>query len=98
MYASQVKGVRQRKGRHEGRAVVRTGGAAWSREEGSRRIDLARQQGSSRAMAQSEQRELLAALAAYAVALTRIGHPVPYRMRSELAMYRAMFDPTRRRN
>lgn len=61
-------------------------------------IDLARQQGSSRAMAHSEQRELLAALAAYAVALTRIGHPVPYRMRSELAMYRAMFDPTRRRN
>jgi hypothetical protein len=49
-------------------------------------------------MSQSEQRELLAALAAYAAALTRLGHPVPYRMRSELAMYRAMFDPTRRRN
>ena len=61
-------------------------------------LDLARTQGSSRAMSQSEQRELLAALAAYAAALTRLGHPVPYRMRSELAMYRAMFDPTRRRH
>jgi hypothetical protein len=61
-------------------------------------LELARTQGSSRAMARPEQRELLAALAAYAVALTRLGHPVPYRMRSELAMYRVMFDPTRRRS
>jgi hypothetical protein len=61
-------------------------------------LELARTQGSSRAMAQSEQRELLAALAAYAVALTRLGHPVPYRMRNELAMYQAMFDPTQRRH
>ena len=57
-------------------------------------LDLTRTQG-SRAMAQSEQRELMAALAAYVLALTRLGHPVPYRMRSELAMYQAMFDPTR---
>ena len=60
-------------------------------------LELTRKQGSSREMVQSEQRELLAALAAYAVALTRLGHPVPYQMRSELAMYRALFDPTRRR-
>ena len=61
-------------------------------------LDLTRTQGSSREMTQSEQRELLAALAAYVVALTRLGHPVPYRMRNELAMYQAMFDPTRRPN
>ena len=60
-------------------------------------LGLTRNDGSSRTMAQYEQRELLAALAAYAVALTRLGHPVPYRMRSELAMYQAMFEPTRRR-
>ena len=58
-------------------------------------LDLTRTEG-SRALAESEQRELLAALAAYAAALTRLGHPMPYRMRSELAMYRAMFDPPRR--
>jgi hypothetical protein len=61
-------------------------------------LERARTQGSSRATAQSEQRELLAALAAYAVALTRLGHPVPYRMRNELALYRAMFDSTQRRH
>ncbi len=44
----------------------------------------------------SEQRQLLAALEAYAVALTRHGHPMPYRMRSDLSMYRAMFDTKRR--
>jgi len=60
-------------------------------------LDLARAQGSSPAMIQSERRELQAALAAYAVALTRLGHPVPYQMRNELAMYQAMFDPVRRR-
>jgi hypothetical protein len=60
--------------------------------------DLARTQGSSRAMARSEQRELLAALAAYAAALTRLGHPVPYWMRNELAMSRSMFGRTPGRN
>ena len=60
-------------------------------------LELTRSQGTSREMAQSDQRELHAALAAYAVALTRLGHPVPYRMRNELAIYRALFDATRLR-
>jgi len=38
------------------------------------------------------QRSLLAALEQYAAALTRHGRPVPYRLRDELAMYRAMFN------
>ena len=50
----------------------------------------------TRGLAQSEQRELLAALAAYTVALTRLGHPVPYRMSREMAMYEALLAPTRR--
>ena len=55
-------------------------------------LDLARMQGSLPGVAASEQRQLLAALEGYAVALTSHGHPLPYRMRSELAMYRAMFN------
>ena len=59
-------------------------------------LDLARTQRALRGVATSEQRQLLAALEGYAFALTSHGHPMPYRMRSELAMYRAMFDPARR--
>jgi hypothetical protein len=44
----------------------------------------------------AEQRLLLAALEQYAAALTRHGRPMPYRMRDEMAMYRAMFSSTRR--
>lgn len=57
-------------------------------------LDLARAQGSLRGVTTWEQRQLLGALESYAVALTSHGHPMPYRMRSELAMYRTMF-PTR---
>ena len=45
--------------------------------------------GSSRAA--TEQRELLTALERYAAALSVHGSPMPYRMRNEMAMYRAMF-------
>ena len=58
-------------------------------------LDLARTAGTVRGAA-TEQRAMLAALEGYAVALTRHGHPMPYRMRSELAMYRAMFRPVQR--
>ncbi len=57
--------------------------------------DLARTQGSAHGVASSAQRRLLTALEGYAVALTSHGHPMPYRMRSELAMYRAIFNPSR---
>jgi cytolysin (calcineurin-like family phosphatase) len=60
-------------------------------------LDLARAQGSVSGLAAPEQRRLLAALEGYAVALTRQGRPVPYRMRTELAMYRSLFDPDLRR-
>ena len=60
------------------------------------RVDRERTRGRLRGAATSEQRLLLAALEAYAAALTTHGHPMPYRMRSELAMYRAMCDSTRR--
>ena len=61
------------------------------------RVDLTRPQESLRGESKSQQqRQLLAALEAYAAALTAHGHPMPYRMRRELAMYRAMFDSTRR--
>lgn len=39
----------------------------------------------------AEQRLLLAALERYAAALSHHGRPMPYRMRDEMAMYRAMF-------
>jgi len=60
-------------------------------------LDLARAQRSLPGVASAEQRRLLAALEGHAVALTSHGHPMPYRMHSELAMYRAMFDPPRPR-
>jgi len=60
-------------------------------------LDLARTRRSLPGVATSEQRRLLSALEGYAVALTSCGHPMPYRMHSELAMYRAMFDPVRPR-
>lgn len=60
-------------------------------------LKLTRPQGSSKVVPRSEQQELLAALEAYAVALTSHGHPMPHHMRSELAMYRAMCAPPGRR-
>jgi hypothetical protein len=57
-------------------------------------LDLARTH--TGGVASREQRGLLTALEGYAEALTIHGHPMPYRMRSELAMYRAMFSSTRR--
>jgi hypothetical protein len=45
----------------------------------------------------AEQRRLLAALERYAAALTHHGRPLPYRMRDEVTMYRAMFSTGRRR-
>ena len=60
-------------------------------------LDLARTQSRFRGVVTAQQRELLAALEGYAAALTVHGHPMPYRMRSELAMYRAMLDPAQRR-
>jgi hypothetical protein len=59
-------------------------------------LDLARTQSALPQGVTSEQQRLLAALEGYAVALTTHGHPMPYRMRSELVMYRAMFNPPRR--
>ena len=44
----------------------------------------------------SAQRRLLDALEEYADALSSHGLPMPYRMCSELAIYRAMFNATRR--
>ena len=59
-------------------------------------LDLARtQEGLSRAAITLEQRRLLEALEGHAVNLASHGHPMPYRMRSELAMYRAMCSTTR---
>ncbi len=57
-------------------------------------LDVARTQ--MRGVTTREQRGLLTALEGYADALSSHGHPMPYRMRSELAMYRAMFNSTRR--
>jgi hypothetical protein len=45
----------------------------------------------------AEQRLLLAALEQYADALAHLGRPLPYRMRDEVAMYRAMFSIRRQR-
>ncbi|MGH2896657.1 MAG: hypothetical protein ACRDPM_25785 [Solirubrobacteraceae bacterium] len=59
-------------------------------------LDLARTQSALREVVTMEQRQLLVALEGYAVALSGHGHPMPYRMHSELAMYRAMFNTTRR--
>lgn len=59
-------------------------------------LDSARTQRSLRGAATSEQRMLLAALEGYAVALTICGHPMPYKMRGELAMYRTLFGPSQR--
>lgn len=56
-------------------------------------LDLARTQ--TRGVATPEQRGLLKALENCAEELIGHGHPMPYRMRSELAMYRAMFSSTR---
>ena len=58
-------------------------------------LGLARTQRALPGVATSEQRRLLTALEGYAAALAGHGHPMPYRMHSELAMYRAMFNPQR---
>ena len=58
-------------------------------------LDWTRAQSRSRGAATAEQRMLLAALEGYAVVLTSYGHPMPYRMHNELAMYRAIFNPLR---
>jgi hypothetical protein len=60
-------------------------------------VEVARTQGSLRGVVIDEQRRLLAALEGYAVTLASHGHPVPYRMHCELAMYQAMFNPRRPR-
>ena len=57
-------------------------------------LDQARTQG-SRTEVTLEQRRLLAALEGHAVNLASHGHPMPYRMRSELVMYRAIYNTTR---
>ncbi len=49
-----------------------------------------------RASSSSGERRLLAALEDYAATLERHGHPMPYRMRNELGMYRAMLNSGRR--
>lgn len=59
-------------------------------------LESARTQRSLPGVASLEQRGLLKALEEYAVALTSQGHPMPYRMRNELVMYRTMFDSARR--
>jgi hypothetical protein len=56
-------------------------------------LERARTRGAPRDVTSAGQRRLLTALEDYAVALARHGHPMPYRMCSELAMYRAMYDP-----
>jgi hypothetical protein len=48
-------------------------------------------------LAAAEQRLLLSALERYVAALTSHGNPVPYRLRDEMAMYRAMFGRGPRR-
>jgi hypothetical protein len=62
-------------------------------------VETARQEaaipGSSLAVAQ-QQRLLLATLERYAAVLAQHGRPIPYRLRDELAMYRAMFRIARR--
>jgi hypothetical protein len=44
-----------------------------------------------------EQRLLWGALERYAAALAHQGSPLPYRMRDEVAIYRAMFSSSRER-
>ena len=58
-------------------------------------LDLARTQKAVHGVVTTEQRHLLSALEGYAAALTSHGHPMPYRLHSELAMYRSMFGPSR---
>ena len=68
-------------------ALLRAVGAARSGVEDARRAKVSL--GASRVAL--EQRLLLAALEQYAAALAHHGRPLPYRMRDEVAMYRAMF-------
>jgi hypothetical protein len=74
-------------------ALLRAVCAARSEVEGARRAKA--KPGSSSVAV--EQRLLLAALEQYAAALTHHGRPLPYRMRDEVAMYRAMFSTRRPR-
>jgi hypothetical protein len=74
-------------------ALLRAVCAARSEVEDARRAKWS--PGSSAVAA--EQRLLLAALDRYAAALTHHGRPLPYRIRDEVAMYRAMFSTRRQR-
>ena len=51
---------------------------------------LRRVAGSQHVAAAAAQRELLGALEKYVEAIGRAGRPVPYRLRDELAMHRAL--------
>lgn len=61
------------------------------------RLAVARERGPVRHVAESTQAQatLLTALEACAAALASAGHPVPYRMRDELAMRRRLAAPVR---
>ncbi|QBX56752.1 hypothetical protein EXE58_15660 [Nocardioides seonyuensis] len=73
--------------------LLRAVSAARSEVEDARRLRAA----PGSAPVAAEQRVLLEALEQYAAALSRQGSPMPYRMRDELAMYRAMFSTRRQR-
>lgn len=73
-------------------ALLRAVRAARSELEDARRAKAS--PGSSTVAA--EQRLLLAALEQYAAGLTHHGRPMPYRMRDEMTIYRAMFSVRRR--
>lgn len=53
-------------------------------------VCLARQRRASRLESMERQKQLLWALEGCAASLARHGHPVPYRMRSDIAMYRTL--------
>ena len=68
-------------------ALLRAVNAARAVTEAARRVVAS----SKSPLATNAQRELLAALEVYVAALQRRDQPVPYRVRDELALYRAMF-------
>lgn len=74
-------------------ALLRAVSAARSDVEHARRTKASP---SSSAVA-AGQRLLLEALERYAAALADRGRPLPYRLRDEMAMYRAMFSTRRHR-
>ncbi len=58
-------------------------------------VCIARTRQASRLQAMEQQQELLCALQDCAASLARHGHPVPYRMRSDIAMYRTLLTSGR---